>query len=132
MWGAFSGERTGVSFTTAAGARQRSHSRVKVAWDSRPYFTTSDSRLPFLSPPMTRRATVDIFDPASTRDTNSLLQTLIPESESELLYEWRFTSNQFVLAPSPFRLTARISFSHLNTFGHSPYMYIVGEGLKQP
>jgi hypothetical protein len=30
----------------------------KVQWDSRPYFTVSDSRLPFLSPPTTRRATV--------------------------------------------------------------------------
>jgi hypothetical protein len=27
-------------------------------------------------------------------------------SESELLYDWRFTANQFVLAPSPLRLTA--------------------------
>jgi hypothetical protein len=32
------------------------------------------------------------------------------ESESELLYDWRFTANQFVLAPSPLRLTARIIF----------------------
>jgi hypothetical protein len=30
--------------------------------------------------------------------------------ESELLYDWRFTANQFVLAPNPFRLTARIFF----------------------
>jgi hypothetical protein len=28
------------------------------------------------------------------------------ESESELLYDWRFTPNQFVFAPSPLRLTA--------------------------
>jgi hypothetical protein len=27
------------------------------------------------------------------------------ESESDLLYDWRFTANQFVLAPSPLRLT---------------------------
>jgi hypothetical protein len=58
----------GLSFTIAAGARQRSHSRVRVLWDSRPYFTVSDSRLPFSSPPTTRRATVEVFDPASTRD----------------------------------------------------------------
>jgi hypothetical protein len=32
------------------------------------------------------------------------------ESESELLYDWRFTANQFVLTPSPLRLTARIVF----------------------
>jgi hypothetical protein len=45
MWGALSDERTGLSFTLAAGPRQRSHSRVRVPWDSRPYFTVSDSRL---------------------------------------------------------------------------------------
>jgi hypothetical protein len=46
MWGAFSDERTGLSFTIAAGPRQRSHSRVQVQWDSRPYFTVSDLSLP--------------------------------------------------------------------------------------
>jgi hypothetical protein len=34
---------------------------------SRPYFTVSDLRLPFSSPPTTRRVTVEVFDPASTR-----------------------------------------------------------------
>jgi hypothetical protein len=67
MSGALSDERTGLSFTTAAGTRQRSHSRVRVPWDSGPYFTVSDSRLPFSSPPTTRRVTVEVFDPASTR-----------------------------------------------------------------
>jgi hypothetical protein len=61
-------ERTGLSFTIASGPRQRSHSRVRVPWDAWPYFTVSDSRLPFLSPPRTRRATVAVFDPASTWD----------------------------------------------------------------
>jgi hypothetical protein len=32
------------------------------------------------------------------------------ESESELLYDWRFSVNQFVLAPSPLRLTTRDFF----------------------
>jgi hypothetical protein len=41
--------------------------------------------------------------------------------ESELLHEWRFTANQFVLAPSPLRLTATM-FSQMNTCGHSPYI----------
>jgi hypothetical protein len=68
MWGTLSDDRTGLSFTIAAGPRQRSHSRVRVPWDSRPYFIVSDSRLPFLSPPTTRRATVEVFDPVSTRD----------------------------------------------------------------
>jgi hypothetical protein len=35
---------------------------------SRPYFTVSDSRLPFSSPPTTRKATVEVFDSASTRE----------------------------------------------------------------
>jgi hypothetical protein len=41
---ALSDERTGLSFTIAAGHRQRSHSRVRVPWDSWPYFTRE---LPF-------------------------------------------------------------------------------------
>jgi hypothetical protein len=65
IWGALSDERTGLSFITVAGPRQRSHSRVRVPWYSRPYVTASDSRLPFSPPPTTRRATVEVFDPSS-------------------------------------------------------------------
>jgi hypothetical protein len=61
MWGVLSDERTGLSFTIAAGPRQRSHFLVRVQWDSWPYFTLSDSRLSFSSPPTTRRATVEVF-----------------------------------------------------------------------
>jgi hypothetical protein len=43
------------------------------------------------------------------------------ESESEVLYDWRFTANQFFLAMSPLRLTGRFCF-HLNTCGHCPYV----------
>jgi hypothetical protein len=68
MWGALSDERTGLSFTIPAGPRQRRHSRVRVPWESRPYFTVSDSKLPFSWPPTTRRATGEVFDPAFTRD----------------------------------------------------------------
>jgi hypothetical protein len=77
IWGALSNERTGLSFTIAAGPSQRSHSRVRAPWDSRPYFIVSDLRLPFSSPPTTRRVTVEVFDPASTR------VGLTSESESE-------------------------------------------------
>jgi hypothetical protein len=73
VWGALSDERTELSFTTAAGPCQRSHSQVRVQWDSRPYFTVSDLRLPFLSPPTTRRVMVEVFDPASTRDTTVIV-----------------------------------------------------------
>jgi hypothetical protein len=36
MWAALSDGRTGLTFTIAAGPRQRSHSGVRVPWDSRP------------------------------------------------------------------------------------------------
>jgi hypothetical protein len=88
---ALSDERMGLSFTIAADPRQRTHSRVRVPWDSRSYFTVWDSRLPFSSPSTNRRATVEVFDPASTR-------RYYLNSESELLYDWRFTANQVVLA----------------------------------
>jgi hypothetical protein len=67
IWGTLSDERTGLSFTVATGPRQRSNSRVRVPCDSQPYSTVSDLRLPFSSPPTTRRVTVEVFDPASTR-----------------------------------------------------------------
>jgi hypothetical protein len=43
-WGALSDERTGLSFILAAGPCQRSISRVRVPWDSRPYFIVSALR----------------------------------------------------------------------------------------
>jgi hypothetical protein len=43
-------------------------------------------------------------------------------SESEFLYEWRFTANQSVLATSPLRLTTSNFIFQLNTCGYSPYL----------
>jgi hypothetical protein len=57
-------------YVYAAGPCQRSLSRVLVPWDLRPYLTVSDMRLPFSSPPTTRRVTVEVFDPAFTRVSN--------------------------------------------------------------
>jgi hypothetical protein len=57
----------GLSFVYAAGSSQHSLSRVRVPWYSRPYFTVSDLRLPISSPLTTRRVTVEVCDPASTR-----------------------------------------------------------------
>jgi hypothetical protein len=57
------------SFVYAAGPRQRSLSRVRVPWDLWPDFTASDLRLPFSLSPTTRRVTVEVFIPASTRVT---------------------------------------------------------------
>jgi hypothetical protein len=67
LWGALSDERTGLSFVYAAGPCQCNLSRVRVPWYLRPYFTVSDLRLPFSSRLTTRRDTVEVFDPASTR-----------------------------------------------------------------
>jgi hypothetical protein len=44
------------------------------------------------------------------------------ESESELFYDLPFTSNQFVLAKSPFRLTTSNLIFQLNTCGYSLYV----------
>jgi hypothetical protein len=41
LWGALSDETTGLYFVHAAGPCQRSLSRVRVSWYSRPYFTVS-------------------------------------------------------------------------------------------
>jgi hypothetical protein len=43
-------------------------------------------------------------------------------SESELLYDLRFTASQFVLATSPLRLTTSNFIFQLNTCGYSPYV----------
>jgi hypothetical protein len=47
LWGTFSDERRGLSFVYAADPHQRSLSRVRVPWDSLPYFTASELRIPF-------------------------------------------------------------------------------------
>jgi hypothetical protein len=73
LWGVHSDERTCVSFVYAAGPRQCRVSWVRVPLDSWPYFTVSDLRLPFSSPPTTHRVTVEIFDPASTRTNKPLI-----------------------------------------------------------
>jgi hypothetical protein len=59
--------------------------------------------VPFSSPPTTRRATMEVLEPASTRGSGRTESE--SESESELLHVWWFTVNQFVLASSPSTLT---------------------------
>jgi hypothetical protein len=60
-------------FAIAAGPRQRNHSQVWVPWDSRLYFTVSDSRFHFSSPPTTRKTTVEIFHHAGHTDTHYIV-----------------------------------------------------------
>jgi hypothetical protein len=47
---------------------------------------------------------------ASRAELNSRVTTQL--TGLELLYDWRFTANQFVLAASPLGLTTRIFFFH--------------------
>jgi hypothetical protein len=51
-----------------------------------------------------------------------LLNPIKAESESESLYDWRFTANQFSLAKSPLRLTTTNFTFQLNTCGYCPYV----------
>jgi hypothetical protein len=81
-----------MSFTAAAGP-QSSHSRVRIPWDTRQYFTVSDSRLPFSSPPTTHRATVEVFDSASTRDS---LRFLLVKVKVKVKVTLRLTVGQSV------------------------------------
>jgi hypothetical protein len=61
LWSALSDERTGLSCCWLLLAQSFSSPSPLI----RPYFTVSDLRLPVLSPPTTRRVTVEVFDPAS-------------------------------------------------------------------
>jgi hypothetical protein len=56
--------------------------------------------------------------------TGCSLPSLAVKSESnpELLHDWRFTAIQFILAPSPLRLTSRDFFHQLNPCSHIPYV----------
>jgi hypothetical protein len=49
-----------------------------------------------------------------------LIEATESESESELLYDWRFTANQFVLATGPLRPTTSNFIFQLNTCRYGP------------
>jgi hypothetical protein len=44
------------------------------------------------------------------------------ELESELLYDWRFTPNQFLLATNTLKVTTSNFIFQMNTCGYSPYV----------
>jgi hypothetical protein len=66
---------------------------------------------------------VDVSLPLGSRAIRGLTNYLLTShnSESDLLCDWRFTANQFVLAPSPLRPTTSIFFQ-LDNCGYSPYV----------
>jgi hypothetical protein len=59
----------------------------------------------FTIPAFERAKTVHALDLAATVIGNLQIDVSKIESEWGLLYDWRFTANQFVLATSPARLT---------------------------
>jgi hypothetical protein len=59
--------------------------------------------------------------PCTSPVRNSCHLSTALDSESELHYDWQFTANQFVLAPSLLRPATSIFFQ-LNTCGYSPYV----------
>jgi hypothetical protein len=61
MWDALSGEKMGLSVTTAADPRQRSHSRVRVPWDSWSNWLTSNLALVISTSARTAEKTPFIF-----------------------------------------------------------------------
>jgi hypothetical protein len=59
-----------------------------------------------------------------THSLINLLHSLTPISESELLYNRRFTANQFVLAPSPLRYTAKVRVVLRPTVSRAVYLCV--------
>jgi hypothetical protein len=63
-----------------------------------------------------------LMTPEMFQDIPLSLRPSESKSESELLYDWRFTANRFVLATSPLRITTINFIFQLNTCGYSPYV----------
>jgi hypothetical protein len=55
------------------------------------------------------------------RDSLNSISQLNSKSKSKLLYDWRFTANQFILASGPLRPTTRDIFQ-MNSCGNGPYV----------
>jgi hypothetical protein len=83
-------------------------SPIGLVW---PYFTVSDSRLPYSSPPPTRRVTVEVFDPASTRGSKDTV--IVPDDDRlsvEQSVEWESAEETEVLAEN----LPQCQFAHHN------------------
>jgi hypothetical protein len=52
---------------------------------TRDHISLSDTRLPFSSPPTTRRVTVEVFDPASTRESPPFITRGEPNRDHHLV-----------------------------------------------
>jgi hypothetical protein len=61
----------------------------------------------------------NIMNSLKSQDTKCNWSSFRVQS-SKLLYDWRFTANQFILATSPLRTMTRIFIFQLNPCGYSP------------
>jgi hypothetical protein len=107
--GALSDERTGLAFVYDADPRQRWLYRVRVPWDSWPYFTLSYLRILLTSPPATRSVTVEVFEPASTRvnPINTTHTVQEHKSKSKLCYDRRSVDQSVLVSSIHLGLTSR-------------------------
>jgi hypothetical protein len=69
-----------------------------------------------------QQPTINLQPNPSSLTAEDSLHSDFELSESELLYDWRFTAYQLVLATSPLRPTTRIFIFQINTCGFSPYV----------
>jgi hypothetical protein len=138
----------GLSFTFAGDLRQRSHSQVRVprqppTWRVRsPYlyppgigWPSYNPRhwVPFSSPPTTRRATVEVFDPASTMNycTNCIVSGGSIENTS-VTQQWIYANHIENISCDTGSIVAFTAPSHSN--GSCPiFAYIfVAAGMCLP
>jgi hypothetical protein len=79
----------------------------------RTIYISAFSRIPSQSYTLSKWSVeTDVQTPSPTNSTSQYSESESEsESEPELLYDWRFNENQFVLATSPFRLTTSILFN---------------------
>jgi hypothetical protein len=77
MWGTLSDERMGLPFTIAVGPSQVQSFLGLIPMGLAAIFYCLRFETSFLSPPMTRRATVEVFDPASMWDSLLTLERFL-------------------------------------------------------
>jgi hypothetical protein len=110
-----SDERTGLSFTVAAGPHQLSHFPLRVPRDSRPHFTVSGSRLPqpvgsgpcIYIPQEQGGLLIPFCRLLRLSGLRWRYSNWPQKSKSKLLYDWRLTANQYFLASNPLGPTTR-------------------------
>jgi hypothetical protein len=117
MWGDLSDERTNLPFVIAAGSRQRSHSWVRVPWDSWPYFTVSNSRLPEPGGPSPR-----IYIPQEQGDPVIPPDTGLPSRRLLRLtgLQWRYSNPPPPLNRSRNRSLLPATSRHSHTWHRAP------------